>query len=244
LAGPPPATPRAPPAPAAATPRARYDELTQREQLARACATLKTQGGCDPGKHGSGDTEPLTLAGYLEIIATGEVVARTYRHPVDVDRALAAGASWAQVAAARGCPEAQARQEYREWAQGQHNLWRGEYGAGGRFGVDDAEYAAAIARADELDPGEAKAYAATHRLLCAHAGDGLDAHWLAPGGAVHPRVGRAGAQPGRGYALTPDGEVDWDRGLGQDRARPGCRRQAGRWQRGPGRHAAVSGESR
>ena len=47
--------------------------------------------------------------------------------------------------------------------------------------LDDAEYAAAIARADEPDSGEAKAYAATHRVLCAHADDGQDAHWLAPG---------------------------------------------------------------
>ena len=32
------------------------------------------------------------------------------------------------------------------------------------------------------------------------------------------------------------------RGLGQDRARPDCRKQAGRWRRGPGRHAIVSRE--
>ena len=30
----------------------------------------------------------------------------------------------------------------------------------------------------------------------------------------------------------------------EDEARPGCRKQAGRWRRGPGRHAVVSGESR
>ena len=48
--------------------------------------------------------------------------------------------------------------------------------------MDDAGYAAAIARAGELEPGAAKAYAATHRVLCAHADDdGLGAHWLAPG---------------------------------------------------------------
>jgi hypothetical protein len=37
------------------------------------------------------------------------------------------------------------------------------------------------ARAGEPDPGVAKAYAATHRILCAHADDGKGAHWLEPG---------------------------------------------------------------
>jgi hypothetical protein len=121
---------------------------------------------------------------HLEVIATGEVVARIYRHPADVDRALQAGASWEQVAAARGCDEAQARQDYRKWAEGQHRLWAGEYSGGGKFGMNDAEYAKALARADAAGgvPGAAKAYAASHRVLCAHAGqDGRGAHWLEPG---------------------------------------------------------------
>ncbi len=163
--------------------RERRDELAMRGELARAYAALRARGEYDPAKHGPGDDEPLTLAERLEVLATGEVVARIYRHPAHVDRALQAGATWAQVAGARGCTEGQARQEYRDWAEGQHRLWTGELGGrSGRSGMDDAEYAAAIARAGEPDPGAMKAYAATHRVLCAHAGDaGQGAHWLEPG---------------------------------------------------------------
>jgi hypothetical protein len=96
--------------------RARHDELAQREQLARAYATLKTRGEYDPGKHGSGDTEALTLAGCLEILATGEVVARTCRHPVDVDRALAAGCGLGSGGGRARLPRGHARQDYRESA--------------------------------------------------------------------------------------------------------------------------------
>jgi hypothetical protein len=163
--------------------RDRYDELTQRDLSARARATLVARGEYDPKKHGRSNPEPLTLTEHLEVLANGEVVARVYRHPVQVDRALQAGATWEQIADACGCSEAKARQEYREWAEGQHNLWTGTYGGeSGRFGLDDAGYAEAIARAGEPVPGAAKAYAATHRVLCAHADDdGQGAHWLAPG---------------------------------------------------------------
>ena len=47
---------------------------------------------------------------------------------------------------ARRTSEARARQDYREWAEGQHRLWV-DYE--GKFGMDDAAYAAAIARAAE-----------------------------------------------------------------------------------------------
>jgi hypothetical protein len=163
--------------------RDRYDELIQRDLSARVRVTLVEMGEYDPVKHGSADPEPLTLREHLEVLANGEVVARVYRHPAQVDRALQAGATWEQIADARGCDEAQARQEYREWAEGQHGLWTGQLGGEpGRLGMNDAEYAAAIARANEPDPGAAKAYAATHRVLCAHADDdGQGAHWLAPG---------------------------------------------------------------
>jgi hypothetical protein len=154
--------------------------------LADARATLGARGEYDPAKHGTGGDEPLTAAEWLEVIATGEVVACYYRHPADVDRAVKAGATWEQVAAARGCSEAQARQDHRDWAEGQHRLWTGELGGrAGEFGIDDDAYAAAIARAGEPDPGAAKAYAATHRVLCMHADDdGQGARWPAPGREV------------------------------------------------------------
>src|SRR5262249_61130381 len=114
---------------------------------------------------------PRNGAEHLEVLATVEVVARTYRHPANVDRALEAGATWEQVAAALDCDEAQARQAYRKWAEGQHRLWAGEYGGGGEFGMNDAEYAEALAQADVAAdvPGAAKAYAEPRRGLCAHA---------------------------------------------------------------------------
>src|SRR5215831_8581161 len=71
------------------------------------------------------------------------------------------GASWEQIAAARGTSSEQARQEYRDWAEGQHGLWTGKWGGEpGRSGLDDAGYAAAIARAAEgqLEPDPAEAY--------------------------------------------------------------------------------------
>jgi len=40
---------------------------------------------------------------------------------------------------------AQARRDYREWAEDEHRLWTD---FNGEFGIDAAEYAAAIARAD------------------------------------------------------------------------------------------------
>jgi hypothetical protein len=162
----------------------RHDELTQRAALARARATLIARGEYDPARHGTGKHEPLNVEEHLEVLATGELVARTYRHPANVDRALKAGATWEQVAAALDCDEAQACHDYRKWAEGQHRLWAGEYGGGGEFGMNDAEYAEALARADVAAdvPGAAKAYAESHRVLCAHADqDGHGAHWLEPG---------------------------------------------------------------
>jgi hypothetical protein len=162
----------------------RHDQLTQRDALARAKATLIARGEYDPARHGTEEHEPLSVDEHLEVLATGEVVARMYRHPANVARALEAGATWDQVADALDCDEAQARQDYRKWAEGQHRLWAGEYDGGGKLGMNDAEYAEALARADVAagTPQAAKAHAESHRVLCAHASqDGRGAHWLEPG---------------------------------------------------------------
>jgi hypothetical protein len=159
--------------------RERYDELTMREHLSRAHAKLKASGQYDPAKHGTRDSEPLTVAEHLELLATAEYLARAYKPHGEVDHALRAGATWPQVAAALGTDEAMARVEYRAWADGQHDMLRW---TDGRLGMSDAEYAEVLARAGEPDPGAAKAYAATHRVLCAHADqDGRGMHWLRPG---------------------------------------------------------------
>jgi len=89
----------------------RHHQLTQRDALARAKATLKARGEYDPARHGTAEHEPLSVDEHLEVLATGEVVARMYRHPATVDRALEAGATWEQVAGALDCDEAQARQD-------------------------------------------------------------------------------------------------------------------------------------
>lgn len=175
--------------------RERYDELSIREHLARAYVTLRARGAYDPAKHGTGDTEPLTAAEHLELLALGEYLARSYKPSFEVDHALRVGATWAQVAEALDADEARARVAYRAWADGQHDMlnW-----TEGRLGMSDAEHAEAIARAGEPDPGAAKAYAATHRVLCAHAGDdGQEAHWLAPGEKCTRRAGTAAERHGR-----------------------------------------------
>jgi hypothetical protein len=126
--------------------RERFEELMNRDLLARSYATLKARGEYDPHKHGDGNREPLTAAEHLEILAAGEVLARYYRHPARIDEAVKAGASWPQIAEATGSDETTARQAYREWADSQHRLHT-DYE--GRFGMDDAEHVAAISHACE-----------------------------------------------------------------------------------------------
>jgi hypothetical protein len=131
--------------------RERFDELTYRDLSVRAYATLKARGTYDPVKHGdAGKHQPLTAAEHLEILAAGEVLARSYRHPAHVDEALKAGASWSQVAEAVGSDEARVRQQYREWAGGQHRLHACYEG---KFGLNDADYATAIKRAADPPAG-------------------------------------------------------------------------------------------
>jgi hypothetical protein len=131
----------------------RFGELTQRDLLAAAIATLKARGqwtGDRARTLNPDDYPPLTVAEYLEMLALGERIARYYRHPSQVDKAVKAGASWAQVGAATGISAEAARAAYREWAEGQHRLHAGGYG-----GLDDEEYAAAIEAARTGAPGGA-----------------------------------------------------------------------------------------
>ena len=125
--------------------RERFEELTTRDLLARSCTNLKARGEYDPHKHVDPDQyPPLTAEEHLEILAAGEMLARHYRHPARVHQAVLAGASWPQIAAAAGTGEAQARRAYREWADGQHLLHADYHG---KFGLNDAEHAAAVSRA-------------------------------------------------------------------------------------------------
>jgi hypothetical protein len=125
--------------------RERFEELAVRDVSARAFAALVARGDYDPRIHGdAGGSGPLTVTEHLELLAAGELLARYYGHPAHVHRALQAGATWEQVAAATGRDEAQARRDYRGWAEDEHRLWAD---CNGEFGMDAAEYAAAIARA-------------------------------------------------------------------------------------------------
>lgn len=131
----------------------RFSELTQRDLLAASIATLKARGEWTEDRARTlnpDDYPPLTVAGHLELLALGERIARYYRHPSQVDKAVRAGASWAQIAAATGTAEDATRAAYREWAIGQHRL-HADIG----IGLDDAEYAAAIQAADTGTPGGA-----------------------------------------------------------------------------------------
>ena len=87
---------------------ARYEELTGRNLVARSIAALQARGGYDKDKHPDpGEYPPLTAAEHLEMLALGEAIAFYYRHPSQVDGAVRAGATWAQIAAARNTePEA------------------------------------------------------------------------------------------------------------------------------------------
>lgn len=162
--------------------RERYEELTGWDIDVRTAAMLRERGQFDPENPGHrlvAASEPLTAAERLELMAIGEVLARYYRHPTMLDHAATAGASWEQIGAARGTSADQARQDYREWADGQHELLTLMEG---RWGMSDDEYAKAIGRAAEPEPGAAKACAATHPVLCVHADqDGTGPHWLEPG---------------------------------------------------------------
>jgi hypothetical protein len=131
---------------AAGDARERFEELAVRDVSARAFGALVARGDYDPRIHGDlGGSEPLSVTEHLELLAAGELLARYYGHPAHVHRALQAGATWEQVAAATGRDEAQARRDYRRWAEDEHRLWAD---CNGEFGMDAADYAAAIARAD------------------------------------------------------------------------------------------------
>ncbi len=133
----------------------RYDELSMRDHLARAHAKLKASGEYDPARHGTRDIKPLTGGEHLELLATAEYLARSYKPSFEVDLALRAGASWQEVAEALGTDEAAARAAYRAWADGQHDMWASTGVWAGeephRFGMTDTGYGEAMARLGEQD---------------------------------------------------------------------------------------------
>jgi hypothetical protein len=130
----------------------RWQELEQRDAMARAIATLQAGGQwTDDRSLDPADYPPLTVAEHLELLALGEVAARRFRHPAAVHQAVLAGATWSQIAAATGGDAEQARLAYRQWAEEQHGL-RQQF-PGGTIGLGDDEYAAALKVAGSPDGG-------------------------------------------------------------------------------------------
>ena len=122
----------------------RYEELTDRDLMARVIAGLQARGEYDEDKHpGPEEYPPLTVGEHLEMLALGEAIAFYYRHPAGVGHAVRAGATWEQIAAARNTTAEAARAAYREWAEDQHKY----------AGMGDAEYAAALERGRRADAG-------------------------------------------------------------------------------------------
>ena len=112
-----------------------YDALCVRELLARHPGAGKR-------------VEPLSVTDHLAVLALSEAIALRARQfrGTEIDAALRAGAKWPEVAAAIGATETEARQRYRKWADGQHGLWWSSPPGSIRIGLDDDEYAAALAR--------------------------------------------------------------------------------------------------
>ncbi len=116
----------------------RYRELADRDLTARSIAALQARG------EWTGERARVLPPDKYPPLSAGE------HHPSQVDRAVKAGATWEQVAAATGTTENSARSAYREWAEGQHRL-HADMG----IGLDDDEYAAALelAAADITEAG-------------------------------------------------------------------------------------------
>ncbi|WP_328418521.1 hypothetical protein OG542_40235 (plasmid) [Streptomyces violaceus] len=85
----------------------------------------------------------------LAVLALGESIRRdlAYERGGRVLSALELGATWAQVAAALDVPVDEARALLRGYAEGQHNLYRGDVAEGRArpFGLDDDRHAAVLA---------------------------------------------------------------------------------------------------
>jgi hypothetical protein len=119
--------------------KARYDALSHLVLMTQVIAEMKARGQQVSEAINEVDYPPLTAAEHLERVALGERIALYYRHPSQVDRAIKAGATWQQIADARGITTDQAQQDYREWIKGQHRY----------AGMSDTDYAAAIERAGQ-----------------------------------------------------------------------------------------------
>jgi hypothetical protein len=124
---------------------ARRRELTSRDLVSRSIAQSQAEGTYTPSSHlDPADYPPLTITEHLEVLAIGEALARHFRHPAGIHQAIAAGATWEQIADAIGTDIPTLRRDYQAWADGQHHLYQT---SNGQLGITDAEHAAAIQEA-------------------------------------------------------------------------------------------------
>jgi hypothetical protein len=100
-----------------------------------------------PGRrrHRGAAAKPLTIPERLELLALGERLARYFRCFLWVHRAVQAGATWPQIAAALDRTSLSVRQEYDDWAEGQHAA--AKQSPGMTTGLSEAEYIKAQAAA-------------------------------------------------------------------------------------------------
>ena len=121
----------------------RWQELEQRDAMARSIAALQARGARNADRSlDPADYPPLSVAEHLELLALGEAAARRLRHPAAVHHAVLAGATWEQIADAAGSDPQQARERYLRWAEGQRDLR--EQFPGGTIGLSADEYDAAV----------------------------------------------------------------------------------------------------
>lgn len=117
----------------------------------------------------------------LAVLALGE----SMRRDIEAERAgrvrnaLELGATWREVAAALDVTPDDARSLLREWAHGQHRLYRGDVQAGRErpFGLDADRYAAVLA-------------------LCALGDDGEQPATMTPTPAIRCLIIRSGGESG------------------------------------------------
>jgi hypothetical protein len=132
----------------------RWQELEQRDAMARSIATLQARGEWNDDRSlDPADYPPLTMAEHLELLALGEVAARRFRHPAAIHQGVMAGATWSQIADAVGSDPQQTRDRYLQWARGQRELR--EQFPGGSIGLSEEEYLAAVKAAHSATPGGA-----------------------------------------------------------------------------------------
>jgi hypothetical protein len=197
----------------------RYSAPSLRHALADAEASLKARGEWDEAKFGKGGEQPLTADEHLELLATAEYLHRSYQPTGgQMGRALDAGADWLAVAQAVGTSEADARGQYRKWAEGQHDMWAGTGVWAGdpswaphRHGLSDAGYASAMARsADpasdlaELNPGKTPAQLRQLAALSAVIDEAGAAQGCDPEATEAPEFGRVHDEAGRPVAYLGD----------------------------------------